>query len=77
MPHLKNSQCPNRAASKMDVSSLIYKAVTNQSPVGTYGSGGLVYSCGGQKYLNLVIGSNGYVVDAYNISNNSNGIKFY
>lgn len=77
VPHLKNSQCPNRAASKMDVSSLIYKVVTSQSPVGTYGADGSVYSCGGQKYLNVIIGSNGYVVSAHNVSGHIQDIQFY
>lgn len=54
-------------SSELGVSSLIYKTIIESYPVGTYGSGGLVYSFGNQKYLNIVISSNGYIVDAYNV----------
>ena len=63
--------------SERDVSSLIYKVVTNQSSVGKYKADGTVYSCGGQKYLNVIIGSNGYVVSAHNVSKDIKNIKFY
>ena len=46
-------------------------------PIGTYGADGLVYSFGGNKYLNVVIGSNGYIVNAYNVSDKINKIVFF
>ena len=64
-------------SSEVGVSSLIYNTVSTKTPIGTYKSGGLVYSFGNQKYLNIVIGSNGYIVDAYNVSNSISGITFY
>ena len=64
-------------SSELGVSSLIYKTITESYPVGTYGSGGLVYSFGNQKYLNIVISSNGYIVDAYNVSDKINKIVFF
>lgn len=64
-------------SSELGVSSLIYNTVSTKTPVGTCGSGGLVYSFGNQKYLNVVISSNGYIVNAYNISNNIGSINFY
>lgn len=64
-------------SSEVGLSSLIYNTVSTQAPIGTYGSGGLVYSFGNQKYLNIVISNNGYIVDAYNVSNSISGIVFY
>lgn len=64
-------------SSELGVSSLICKTITESSPVGTYSPGGLVYSFGNQKYLNIVIGSNGYIVDAYNVSDKINKIVFF
>ena len=64
-------------SSELGVSSLIYKTISESYPVGTYGSGGLVYSLGNQKYLNIVISSNGYIVNAYNVSDKINKIVFF
>ncbi len=64
-------------SSELGVSSLIYNTISESYPVGTYGSGGLVYSFGNQKYLNIVIGSNGYIVNAYNVSDKIGSINFY
>ncbi len=64
-------------SSEVGVSSLIYDAISTKTPIGTYGADGLVYSYGGNKYLNVVISTNGYIVNAYNVSNNIGGINFY
>lgn len=64
-------------SSELGVSSLIYNTVSTKTPVGTCGSGGLVYSFGNQKYLNVVISSNGYIVSAHNISGRIDLINFY
>lgn len=64
-------------SSELGVSSLIYDAISTKTPIGTYGADGLVYSYGGNKYLNVVIGSNGYIVNAYNVSDKINKIVFF
>ena len=64
-------------SSEVGVSSLIYDVVSTQTPVGTYGADGLVYAYGGNKYLTVVISTNGYVVNAYNVSNDIGRIIFY
>ena len=67
--------------SKHDLSSLIYQFVTSKNPIGTYnggaGSNGLVYTFDGKNYMNIVIGSNGYIVNAYHISNKIDKIVFF
>lgn len=63
--------------SEAGVSSLIFNTVSTKMPVGTYGAGGTVYALGNQKYLNVVFGTNGFIVNAYNVSNNISGINFY
>ncbi len=64
-------------SSELGVSSLIYNTISEKTPIGTYGSGGLVYSFGNQKYLNIVISSNGFIVDAYNVTDKKHLINFY
>ncbi len=64
-------------SSELGVSSLIYDTISTKRPIGTYGADGLVYSFGGNKYLNVVVGSNGYIVNAYNVSNHIPDINFY
>lgn len=64
-------------SSELGVSSLIYDTISTKMPIGTYGADGLVYSFGGNKYLNVVIGSNGYIVNAYNVSDKINKIVFF
>ena len=75
--HPVNSFSSFNVSSEVGVSSLIYDAISTKTPIGTYGAGGLVYSYGGNKYLNVVISANGYIVNEYNVSNDISGINFY
>ena len=54
--------------SEADLSSFIYQTITNQTSVGRYGADGSVFALPGQKYLNVVISSNGYIVTTHLIS---------
>lgn len=62
-------------ATEEELSQFILSRISNELPVGTYGSGGTVYQIG-DSYLNVVVSSNGYVVDAYNITNDIKNIIF-
>lgn len=61
--------------SEEELSQLILNTISDSIPVGTYGSGGTVYQIG-DSYLNIVVGSNGYIVDAYNVINDIKNIIF-
>ena len=49
------------------LSKLIYESVSTKNPVGTYKAGGFVYAMENDRFFNIVIGSNGFLVDAYDI----------
>jgi hypothetical protein len=53
------------------VSPLIFDAVSSKNPVGVYHTAGTVYAMGGNKYLCVVIGSNGFIVTAHPITSAS------
>lgn len=61
--------------SEEELSQLILNTISDSIPVGTYGRGGTVYQIG-DSYLNIVVGSNGYIVDAYNVTNDIKSIIF-
>ncbi|MCM1546923.1 MAG: hypothetical protein NC034_01060, partial [Ruminococcus sp.] len=54
--------------SEADLSQLLLDTVSNKIPIGTYGGSGTVYTINENTYINIVIGSNGYVVTAHPIT---------
>ena len=59
------------------LSKLIYESVSTKNPVGTYKAGGFVYAMENDRFFNIVIGSNGFLVDAYDITDKIKDIQFY
>lgn len=62
--------------SESELLNFLNSTVSTQIPVGTIGSGGTVYQVG-DKYLNVVISSNGFIVNAYNVTHDIARIIFY
>ena len=63
-------------ATESELLNFLNSTVSTQIPVGTIGSGGTVYQVG-DKYLNVVISSNGFIVNAYNVTHDIARIIFY
>ncbi len=53
-----------------------YMTISESAPVGKYGQDGTAYKLV-DRYLCVVISSNGFLVDAYDITSQAKKIKFF
>lgn len=62
--------------SEADLQKFLLNTISEYIPVGKYGKDGKAYQIG-NRYLCAVIGSNGYIVDAYDITKHMKDIVFF